>query len=387
MTNICILGSTGSIGTNCLRVVEALSDQFRVKYLTAFKNAQLLLDQAQKFRPQAVAVIEKDAAIPYLSKFEKIGVEVLTGFDGLLEISAREDAEILVNALVGAVGLLPTLHGIKKNRRIALANKETLVIGGQFVTEKALAVGARIIPIDSEHSALLQCLAGEDPQTVRSIILTASGGPFRALNRDQFSQVSVEQALNHPNWDMGEKITIDSATLMNKGLEIIEARWLFDFEPNEIQVVVHPQSIIHSMVEFVDGSIKAQLGIPDMRIPIQYALTFPERLRLELPRLDFCRLKELTFQPPDLDKFACLKLSYEALEQGGAAPAVLNAANEEAVHLFLGRKIGFDVIPRIVEDALTNCDYNSLHSVDELLQHDKQARQYVRNKYESNSNF
>jgi 1-deoxy-D-xylulose-5-phosphate reductoisomerase len=343
---------------------------------------ELLLEQSKKFRPAAVVLLNKDGILAYESKFKKIGVDVLTGFDGLLEISAKDDVDILVNALVGAVGLLPTLHGIRKGRRVALANKETLVIGGEFVTEKAGQAGAEIIPIDSEHSALLQCLVGEDSNAIDSIILTASGGPFRTLENSEFKNITVEQALNHPNWDMGQKITIDSATLMNKGLEVIEARWLFDLEPDKIRVVVHPQSIIHSMVEFADGSVKSQLGIPDMRIPIQYALTYPERLPMELPRLDFHQIRELTFEPPDLGKFGCLKLSYEALEQGGAAPAILNAANEEAVKLFLDRRISFDLIPIIVEGALTHCENGSLHDVDVLLQYDQNTREYVRNNYQ-----
>ncbi|MCH7680523.1 1-deoxy-D-xylulose-5-phosphate reductoisomerase, partial [candidate division KSB1 bacterium] len=302
-----------------------------------------------------------------------------TGFEGILEISRKEDVDILVNALVGAVGLQPTLNAIRKNVRIALANKETLVIGGRFVMEKARQEGAEIIPIDSEHSALLQCIAGEDSEKIKCVYLTASGGPFREFSSDDFSNVTVEQALNHPNWDMGQKVTIDSATLMNKGLEVIEAHWLFNLKPAEIQVVIHPQSIIHSMVEFADGSIKAQLGVPDMRIPIQYALTYPKRLSADFPRLDFLTLKELTFEQPDFEKFRCLKLSYQALETGGAAPAVLNAANEVAVNLFLTRKIGFEEIPQIVEKALTNCKFNNCDKVEDLLQYDKLTRDYVLN--------
>lgn len=379
MKRISILGSTGSIGTNCLNVIESQQGEFQVNYLTNYKNIQLLFEQAEKFRPNAVAIFENDKVAEYLPRFKKIGVEVYTGFEGILEVSRKEDVDILVNALVGAVGLQPTLNAIRKNVRIALANKETLVIGGRFVMEKARQEGAEIIPIDSEHSALLQCIAGEDSEKIKCVYLTASGGPFREFSSDDFSNVTVEQALNHPNWDMGQKVTIDSATLMNKGLEVIEAHWLFNLKPAEIQVVIHPQSIIHSMVEFADGSIKAQLGVPDMRIPIQYALTYPKRLSADFPRLDFLTLKELTFERPNFEKFRCLKLSYQALETGGAAPAVLNAANEVAVNLFLTRKIGFEEIPQIVEKALTNCKFNNCDKVEDLLQYDKLTRDYVLN--------
>ncbi len=381
MKKISILGSTGSIGTNCLDVIDSQQDKFEVQYLTANHNIQLLFDQAKKFRPKAVSVFQKEEINSYLPKFKDIGVEVYPGFQGILEISRKDDTDILVNALVGAVGLQPTLNAIKQNRRIALANKETLVIGGQFVIEKIKNTGAELIPIDSEHSALLQCLTGERRTNIQSIFLTASGGPLRNVSQREFPQVTVEQALNHPNWDMGQKITIDSATLMNKGLEVIEAHWLFSLEALKIKVLIHPQSIIHSMVEFEDGSIKAQLGIPDMRIPIQYALTYPERLPTDLPRVNFLDVKELTFEKPDMDKFTCLGLSYQALENGGASPTVLNAANEEAVILFLARKIRFDQIPQIVEDALTHCQFTSFHKVEELLQYDKITREYIRNKY------
>ena len=379
MKRISLLGSTGSIGTNCLNVVERQKNEFVVNYLTSYKNIQLLFEQASKFRPKAVAIVKKEKVMKYLPRFKEIGVEVYTGFEGILEVSRKEDVDILVNALVGAVGLQPTLNAMRKNVRIALANKETLVIGGKFVMEKKQKEGAEVIPIDSEHSALLQCIAGEDTEKIECVFLTASGGPFREFSGEDFSNVTVEQALDHPNWDMGSKVTIDSATLMNKGLEVMEAHWLFDLKPAEIQVVIHPQSIIHSMVEFADGSIKAQLGVPDMCIPIQYALTYPKRLSADFPRLDFRTLKELTFEQPNFEKFRCLKLAYEALETGGAAPAVLNAANEEAVDLFLTRKIGFEEIPQIVEKALTNCKFNSCHTVEDLLQYDKLTREYVLN--------
>ncbi|MCZ6820011.1 MAG: 1-deoxy-D-xylulose-5-phosphate reductoisomerase [Calditrichaeota bacterium] len=382
MKKICILGATGSIGTNCLDVVVSQPSEFEVRYLTTYQNVALLLRQAEQFRPQAVAVVHRVKVEQYLPQFRSMGIEVLTGFEGLLEISAREDVDILVNALVGAIGLRPTLNAIQNGCRIALANKETLVLGGQLVMAHAAQSGAEIVPIDSEHSALLQCMVGEQTSEVERIILTASGGPFREKPQDQFSGITVAEALNHPNWDMGQKITIDSATLMNKGLEVIEAHWLFDLPLSRIDVVIHPQSVIHSLVEFTDGSMKAQLGLPDMRVPIQYALTYPRRLPATRPRLNFDTLRELTFEPADLDKFRCLQLCYEALEEGGAAPAVLNASNEEAVSLFLKEKIRFDQIPVIVEDALINCETNSFHGVDELIEYDRQAREYVTSKYD-----
>jgi 1-deoxy-D-xylulose-5-phosphate reductoisomerase len=381
MKKVSILGSTGSIGTNCLNVIEAQSDNFQIRYLTTFQNVELLYEQSRKFHPRAVAIHKEEAAVEYLPMFKRLGVEVCVGFEGVLEISQRSDVDILVNALVGAIGLQPTLNAIRKNCRIALANKESLVIGGQIVMEKARQTGAEIIPIDSEHSALLQCIVGEEQSKIRSVILTASGGPFLEIPFSDFPKLSIEQALNHPNWNMGEKITVDSATLMNKGLEVIEAHWLFDLHPSDIQVVIHPQSIIHSMVEFEDGSVKAQMGVPDMRIPIQYALTYPKRMPSKFPRLDFLKLKELTFEPPNLEKFRCLRLAYEALEYGGSAPAVLNAANEEAVKLFLNGGIRFDQIPQIVEQALSSCENNSFHNVDEILQYDSLAREFVKQNF------
>ncbi|MFQ5650377.1 MAG: 1-deoxy-D-xylulose-5-phosphate reductoisomerase [bacterium] len=382
MKRVCILGSTGSIGQNCLSVVQSQSHAFEVRYLTTYQNTQLLLQQANKFRPQAVAIFDKEKVRACEQRFKEIGVAVYGGLDGLLEISRQEDVDIVVNALVGAVGLQPTLHAILPGRRIALANKETLVVGGELVMEKARKVGAEVIPIDSEHSALLQCLIGEQVEHIRKVILTASGGPFRQRAASEFCTITVAEALDHPNWDMGPKITIDSATMMNKGLEVIEARWLFNLEPRQIEVVVHPQSIIHSLVEFRDGSLKAQLGLPDMRVPIQYALTFPGRMPARFPCLDFQQVRELTFEPPDLDKFPCLKLSVQALEQGGAAPAVLNASNEQAVHLFLQEKIRFDQIHALVEDALAHCTTNGCLGVDELLEVDRSAREYISDKYE-----
>lgn len=377
MKRVAILGSTGSIGRNCLEVIEQQRERFQVQYLTANGNVELLLQQAKKFRPRAAAILREKESASFSTQFKELGVELLSGFDGLLEISQREDADIVVNALVGAAGLRPTLSALKRRRRVALANKESLVMGGQFVMAAAEKVGAEIIPIDSEHSALLQCLAGEDPQTIDAVILTASGGPFRKRAVGDFPQVTVEQALTHPNWNMGKKITIDSATLMNKGLEVIEARWLFNLPLRKIRVLIHPQSIIHSMVEFVDGSIKAQMGMPDMRIPIQYAMSYPERLPNKLPRLDFSRWSTLTFQEPDLDKFACLRLAYQAIADGGTAPTVLNAANEVAVQAFLSERLRFLDIPRVIDRAL-QCHHNH-RAVDlkSVISADRWARDFV----------
>jgi len=375
MKHLSILGSTGSIGTNCLQVVASKRDEFDIRYLTTFRNAELLLEQAKQFQPEAVAIFNEEICAQYESRFRGIGVAVYAGFDGILEIS-KQPVDIVVNALVGAVGLEPTLHALRKGQRVALANKETLVLGGQLVMAKAKRVGAEIIPIDSEHSALFQCMVGETASEVRGIILTASGGPFRTRTAD-FSNITVDEALDHPNWVMGPKISVDSATLMNKGLEVIEAFWLFGLDSSRIKVVTHPQSIIHSLVEFADGSVKAQLGMPDMRVPIQYALTYPRRLPASFPRLDLTEVCQLTFEKPDFDKFRCLRLAFDALEAGGGAAGVLNAANEEAVKLFLNRKIGFHQIPTIIESALRRCETNGFTTVEELLHYDQSTREYV----------
>lgn len=368
-------------------MIASRRDAFEVHALSTYQNVELLLQQARQFRPAAVAIYQEDAFNGYAHKFREIGVDVYMGLDGILEISRQADYDILVNALVGAIGLKPTLYAIRKGRRIALANKETLVIGGQLVMQRVREHEAELIPIDSEHSAVFQCLVGENYSNIENVILTASGGPFRDLPASEFEHVTVEQALNHPNWDMGPKITIDSATLMNKGLEVIEAHWLFDMPPSKIQVVIHPQSIIHSIVEFRDGSMKAQLGQPDMRIPIQYALSYPERMTANFAPLDFKDLRELTFLNPDFNKFRCLKLAYEAMEHGGSAPAVLNAANEVAVDLFLNHRIRFDQISNIVEDALHHCEKNSFDGVDELLYYDQSTRDYVKERMLGSKNL
>ncbi len=383
MKRISILGSTGSIGKNSLDVVSRQKERYCIAYLTANRNLERLLEQAKRFHPKAVVIIDTNRVAEFKPQFQQIGVELLSGFEGLLEISARDDVDIVINALVGAVGLRPTLNAIKPGCRIALANKETLVLGGELVMARCKEQGAELVPIDSEHSALLQCLLGERTEDIEQLILTASGGPFRKKAVEEFREVTLGEALNHPNWNMGPKITIDSATLMNKGLEVIEAFWLFGLELSKINVVIHPQSIVHSLVEFVDGSVKAQLGLPDMRVPIQYALTYPKRLSATFPRLDLAEWQKLTFEAPDLEKFRCLKLAFAALEQGGVAPAILNASNEEAVNLFLSERIRFDQIPELVESALNSCETNSYHDIDDLLQYDQMARSHVIDKCKS----
>ncbi len=349
--HIVILGSTGSIGRSTLEVIEHHADRFRVVGLSAGRNIDLLREQIARYHPLAVAVQREEDARA-VRTFTDGQTMVLTGSDGLIELATHPEAEIVLSALVGFAGLLPTYRAILAGKDIALANKETLVIGGELIMQAVREKGVRLLPVDSEHSAILQCLQGEDPASVERLLLTASGGPFRTATADQLASATCEQALKHPTWSMGSKITIDSATLMNKGLEVIEAHWLFGLPPERIAVVVHPQSIIHSMVEFADGSVKAQLGIPDMKLPIRYALFFPERPPAPFQRLDIASLRQLTFHEPDSERFRCLPLAYRALNLGGTAPAVLNAANEVAVQLFLDRRISFPAIADIIEDEL-----------------------------------
>lgn len=387
MKRLGILGSTGSIGTNCLQVVEALREEFEVTYLASYSNLDLLWQQAQQFRPKAVALVQPmhnlngaatEVRREVRRKFAALGIELLLGNEGLLELASRDDVDIVVNAIVGSAGLPATLRALENGVTLALANKETLVVAGELVTQAVQRNGARLVPIDSEHSALWQCLCGESLERVERVILTASGGPFREWPNEAFDKITVADALKHPNWSMGRKITIDSATLMNKGLEVIEARWLFGLPLEKISVVVHPQSIIHSMVEFVDGSIKAQLGLPDMRLPIQYALTSPDRLPNTFPRLDFARWHTLTFHEPDLEKFICLKLALQALSEGGTAPAVLNAANEEAVGAFLDERVRFVQIPQIISAALERHRNGRAHDFETVMAADQWSRAFVR---------
>lgn len=379
MRKICLLGATGSIGTSTIDIVKRFPKKYQLVSVSAHANVEKLYAIAKDLHPKFVGVT-KNVDAEWRQKFEKLGATLFSGPDAAEQLAEIDEYNVLVNAIVGAAGLKPTLKAIELKKTIALANKETLVTAGELVTRRARENGVAIIPIDSEHSALWQCLVGERFQDVERLILTASGGPFRETSRETFRDITVEQALNHPNWDMGPKITIDSATLMNKGLEVIEAFWLFNVPIDRVSVVVHPQSIIHSMVEFVDSSIKAQLGLPDMRVPIQYALSYPERLPNDLPRLNFFKFHTLNFMEPDFEKFRCLKLAFESIGEGGTAPAVLNAANEEAVFAFLDRQIRFDQIPNLVEEALDQHDNHKDVTLENVLFSDKWARDFVKAK-------
>lgn len=371
MKDILVLGSTGSIGVNTLNVVKMFPHLFKAKILTANSNVGLLEKQIEEFRPETVVVRERDA-FRRIKEHMAGRCEILQGDAGLLEVTRRGNYDILLSALVGFAGLAPTVEAIKLGKRIALANKETLVAAGELINKLCISHGAELLPVDSEHSAIFQCLVGEDNSEVEKLIVTASGGPF--LNKS-IENVSVEEALNHPNWKMGAKITIDSATMMNKGLEVIEAKWLFGLDKSKIDVVIHPQSIVHSMVQFVDGSIKAQMGLPDMKLPIQYALTYPERLANKNKRTDFPAISGLTFFSPDIEKFDCLKIAYEAIETGGTAPCIMNAANEVAVAKFLSGQIGFNQIPRLVRAALEKIENHSTMSLEGIFECDAKTRE------------
>ena len=379
MKSISILGSTGSIGCNTLKTVEHLQD-FRVVALAAGRNTEKLAEQIVKFKPELVACESEEVAVALRREISKLKVqssnfpEILTGEAGLVAVATHEKAETVVSATVGAVGFVPTLRAIEAGKRIALANKETLVMAGELMTRAARLSGAEILPVDSEHNALHQCLRGESAKEVKRLILTASGGPFRSKTREEIENATREEALNHPNWKMGDKITIDSATLMNKGLEVIEAHWLFGFPVDRISVIVHPQSVIHSMIEMVDGSVIAQLGVTDMKHAIQYALTYPARQAGCLEPLDFTRHAQLTFEEPDFERFPCLRLAYDALRIGGTMPAVLNAANEIAVQAFLDGKIRLSDIPRIIEAVMSEHAPQPASSLEAILAGDVWAR-------------
>ncbi len=376
MKNICILGSTGSIGKNSLEVIAQFPDKFRLTSLTTNTNIDLLERQIARFKPVSVAVLNESAAAELKHRLNG-SINVFSGIQGLQELARQDGSDIVINSLVGFAGLQPTIEAIKQGKTIALANKETLVVAGELISSLVKQYNTTLVPIDSEHSAILQCLAGENASNVSKLILTASGGPFLNLDKSQFETITVEAALKHPNWNMGSKITIDSATLMNKGLEVIEAHWLFNLPAEKIEVVIHPQSIIHSMVEFVDGSVKAQLGVPDMKLPIQYALTYPERFAAEHPRVDFVKVREMTFFAPDMEKFPCLRLAYEALRTGGTAPAIMNAANEVAVELFLKKAIRFTQIPELIERALRTIPVQREASLETIIEADRLAREFV----------
>lgn len=365
MKNISILGSTGSIGTQTLEIVSENND-IKVISLTANTNIDLLEEQAIKFEPIFVVVMDKVKAKELKKRIGK-KVKVLAGMDGLIEAATHKSIDIVVTAVVGMIGLKPTVEAIKMGKDIALANKETLVTAGELIMKLVKKHGVKMLPVDSEHSAIFQCLNGEKHKTIDKIWLTASGGPFRGKSVDELEKTTLEEALAHPNWSMGSKITIDSATMMNKGLEVIEAKWLFDIDINDIRVVVHPQSIIHSMVEFNDSSVIAQLGLPDMKLPIQYALYYPERKLNQFKRLDLAKMAKLTFEDPDLKTFKCLALAYKALEIGKSMPVVLNAANELAVKLFLGKKITFLEISQVIEFAMEKHEVIEMNDVDEII--------------------
>lgn len=377
LQHIAILGSTGSIGRSAFEVIARFPGRFRVQYLTVNRNIELLHEQVQHFRPRGVAVLE-ESNVQAVRHIVGDSTEVLIGEEGLREVVTRPDVDIVLNALVGFAGLKPTLWALNAGKNVALANKETLVAGGELVMRAVREKGVRFLPVDSEHSAILQCLQGEEIGSVERLILTASGGPFLHLDHKELNSVTVSQALTHPTWKMGNKITVDSATLMNKGLEVIEAFWLFGLPPERIEVVIHPQSVIHSMVEFVDGSVKAQLGIPDMKLPIQYALTYPERPPSSHQRIDFPALQQMTFFRPDQTKFRCLPLAYRALQIGGTAPAVLNAANEVAVEMFLDEQLPFTGIPEVIEEALNA--HRPIHtpSLENIITADRATREHVR---------
>jgi len=378
MKKILILGSTGSIGINTLNVIRKFPDKFIISALTVNKRIDLLEPQIEEFKPELVVVQNKDFAKELKSKI-KGKCEVLSGKEGLLYAAANIEYDVLIGAMVGFAGLAPTIEAIKRGKRIALANKETLVVAGELVTELCRKYNAQIIPVDSEHSAIYQCLVGEKDNQVNKLILTASGGPFLNISKETFCNVTVEQALNHPNWNMGNKITIDSASMMNKGLEVIEAHWLFGISKNKIEVIIHPQSIIHSMVEFIDGSIKAQLGLPDMKLPIQYALSFPERLANDFPRISLQEIGTLAFYEPDFNKFECLKIAYEVLETGGVAPCILNAANEVAVEKFLNGQIKFSYIPAIINQALDKFENHKQPDLEMIFEYDHLTREFAKN--------
>ncbi|MBQ8687768.1 MAG: 1-deoxy-D-xylulose-5-phosphate reductoisomerase [Ruminococcus sp.] len=373
---ISILGSTGSIGTQALEVVE--KHGFAVHALAAYRSLDLLEQQVRRYQPKMVCIYCEELYHELCQRLCDVQVKVLAGMDGLCEIAADTEADILLNSVVGMVGLKPTLTAIEAGIPIALANKETLVAGGSLVMKAAEEKGVPILPVDSEHSAIFQCLQGNSRKQLHKIILTASGGPFYGKTRDELTQVTAADALKHPNWDMGSKITIDSATLMNKGLEFIEAKWLFDVTPEQIEVVVHRQSVVHSAVEYDDYSVIAQMGVPDMKIPIQYALLYPDRMPCPTGRLSLCDYGQLTFAKPDMETFRCLPLAIDAIRKGGTVPAVMNGANEVAVAAFLQGKIGFLQIAKLVESAMNTVPYKEICTLSDVLEADAAAREAVR---------
>lgn len=367
MKNIVVLGSTGSIGTQTLEIVDAYPDRLQVVALAAGSNVEKIEPQIRKYHPKKVVMFDEAAAKALKTKVADLDVTVLAGMSGLIEICTMEEADVILTAVVGMIGITPTIEAIKAGKDIALANKETLVTAGHIIMPLAKQMGVSILPVDSEHSAIFQSLNGEPKNRLKKILLTASGGPFRGMSKAQLADKTVKDALKHPNWSMGPKITIDSATMVNKGLEVMEAGWLFDVNYDQIQVVVHPQSIIHSMVEYVDGAVIAQLGLPDMKLPIQYALFYPDRLPMNTEGIDFFQLGQVSFEKPDLETFQGLKLAYEAFEKGGSMPTVFNAANEKAVSLFLHEKIRFLDIADIIAETMSRHQVIAHPDVEQIL--------------------
>ena len=369
---IAILGSTGSIGTQALKVIEEHPDLYEAYALTANNQVELLAEQARKFMPAAVVIANEDKYLQLKELLADLPIQVYAGADALCEVVEAKPIDVVLASMVGYAGLRPTMNAIKAGKAIALANKETLVVAGELINELALQYHTPILPVDSEHSAIFQCLEANNP--LEKVILTASGGPFRTFSMEQLKYVTKAQALKHPNWDMGAKITIDSATMMNKGFEVIEAKWLFGVRPDQIEVVVHPQSIIHSMVQYEDGAVKAQLGMPDMRLPIQYAFSYPQRIKSSFDRLDFSQMKELTFEQPDTDRFRCLALAYEALNRGGNMACIVNAANEVVVSAFLQERIPFLQMSEIIEQAMDKVCFIKAPTYEDYVATDAEAR-------------
>ena len=376
--NISILGSTGSIGTQTLDVVREIGG-INVKAITANNNIELLEKQIREFNPDIAAVMNEEMAEKLKERVKDCGTKILSGIDGLIEAAVYKDVDTVVTSVVGNIGIVPTFEAIKAGKNIALANKETLVSAGELIINAVKKYGVKLYPVDSEHSAIFQCLRGNEDNKIRRILLTASGGPFRGRKREELLNVRAEDALKHPNWSMGKKVTIDSASLMNKGLEVIEAKWLFGVDVEDIEVLIHPQSIVHSAVEYEDGAVIAQMGEPDMKVPIQYALTYPKRVKNSFPKIDFAQRNSLTFEKPDMDTFKCLSLAYRAIKTGGTMPTVMNGANEMAVAAFLENKIGFLDIADIIEKTMMSYNVKYDYAVEDLVEADKWARNFSNN--------
>lgn len=385
MKQIAILGSTGSIGSQALDVIETHSDEYSVYALTANNNVELLIEQAKKFQPDTVVIANENHYRQLSEALQDLPIKVYAGSDAINQIVTASTIDIVLASMVGFAGLCPTIEAIKAGKTIALANKETLVVAGELITSLVQEYKVPMLPVDSEHSAIFQCLVGEQYNNIEKIILTASGGPFRNCSYQELKSVTKREALKHPNWNMGAKITIDSATLMNKGFEVIEAKWLFGVPYNKIEVLVHPQSIIHSMVQFEDGAVKAQLGAPDMRLPIQYAFSYPYRLKADFPRVDFYEMSSLTFERPDMERFRNLALAYKALEEGGSMPCVLNAANEVCVAAFLNDKVGFLQMSDVIEKTMHTIPFQKQPSLDDYIAIDAESRRVASKLIEDNN--